>query len=195
MTLFRRSLTCHRDGDGGQTGSNADHDAGNTTDSTGINVTKAIVAAAVPPTKFCPRDVQECPDGSFVGRDPNHDCAFTPCKVNCEACPGGFFADCNYFAGTGEGPICTLMACGAELAPMTCKNQTLPAELLACTQDVQECPDGSFVGRDPADDCAFVSCPTSKEEQQEEDVNCATCACEYHDGCITTANAPPMGHW
>jgi hypothetical protein len=159
------------------TESNADHDSGNTTDSTGINVTKADAA---PPTKFCTKDVQECPDGSFVGRDPNNDCAFAPCEVNCEACPGGFFDGCNHCACTGEGgggPICTLMACGAELAPMTC-NQTSPDELLSCTLDVQECADGSFVGRDPANGCSFFSCPS-----EEEDVNCETCACGYNDGC------------
>ncbi len=28
-----------------------------------------------------------------------------------------------------------------------------------CAQDVQECPDGSFVGRDPAKNCQFKPCP------------------------------------
>lgn len=28
-----------------------------------------------------------------------------------------------------------------------------------CTQDVQQCPDGSYVGRDPANNCQFRACP------------------------------------
>ena len=28
-----------------------------------------------------------------------------------------------------------------------------------CTADVQECPDGSFVSRNPYNDCAFGECP------------------------------------
>ena len=28
---------------------------------------------------FCPEDIHECPDGSFVSRNPNDDCNFTPC--------------------------------------------------------------------------------------------------------------------
>ena len=27
-----------------------------------------------------------------------------------------------------------------------------------CTQEVQECPDGSFVGRDPENNCMFKEC-------------------------------------
>ena len=29
--------------------------------------------------KFCATDVMQCPDGSFVARDPESDCAFRPC--------------------------------------------------------------------------------------------------------------------
>lgn len=28
-----------------------------------------------------------------------------------------------------------------------------------CTQEVKECPDGSFVGRDPSRGCAYRRCP------------------------------------
>ena len=30
--------------------------------------------------RFCTQDVFECPDGSFVSRDPQKDCAFKPCS-------------------------------------------------------------------------------------------------------------------
>lgn len=32
---------------------------------------------------------------------------------------------------------------------------------VVCTQDAMECPDGSFVGRDPANNCEFFACPTA----------------------------------
>merc|ERR1711904_401699 len=38
-------------------------------------------------------------------------------------------------------------------------------EDIMCAADVQECSDGSFVSRDPTNDCAFPACPS--EEQQE----------------------------
>ena len=34
-----------------------------------------------------------------------------------------------------------------------------PKEDIACTMDVFECPDGTFMNRDPAKDCAFEACP------------------------------------
>ena len=32
---------------------------------------------------FCTEDVKTCPDGSFVGRDPENGCNFFPCEVQC----------------------------------------------------------------------------------------------------------------
>ncbi len=28
---------------------------------------------------FCAQDAKECPDGTFVGRDPKNNCEFEPC--------------------------------------------------------------------------------------------------------------------
>jgi hypothetical protein len=36
-----------------------------------------------------------------------------------------------------------------------------PQEPIVCTQDVKQCPDGSFVSRQPPS-CAFAQCPTVK---------------------------------
>jgi hypothetical protein len=30
-----------------------------------------------------------------------------------------------------------------------------------CSQEVKSCPDGSYVGRNPADQCRFKPCPTT----------------------------------
>merc|ERR1712078_660454 len=45
-------------------------------------------------------------------------------------------------------------------------------EDIMCAADVQECSDGSFVSRDPSNDCAFPACPsadpnTTEKEPQE----------------------------
>jgi hypothetical protein len=59
-------------------------------------------------TVFCTQDVKECPDGSFVSRDPANGCTFFPCKqVFCtedaKECPDGSVVsrdpnnDCAFF--------------------------------------------------------------------------------------------------
>jgi hypothetical protein len=35
----------------------------------------------------------------------------------------------------------------------------LPEEGIACAADVKQCPDGSFVSRNPATSCSFDRCP------------------------------------
>lgn len=59
-----------------------------------------------------------------------------------------------------------LGACGASQVPA--KNGELPPappppamqeEGGACAADVRQCPDGSFVSRNPAKGCAFDACP------------------------------------
>jgi len=34
-----------------------------------------------------------------------------------------------------------------------------PAPNIACTMEAKQCPDGSYVGRDPAKNCEFRPCP------------------------------------
>lgn len=53
------------------------------------------------------------------------------------------------------------------------ESQSLEDEDIMCAADVQECSDGSFVSRDPANGCEFPACPsadTTTEEEQEENV-------------------------
>ncbi len=35
----------------------------------------------------------------------------------------------------------------------------MPEEVGSCAADVKQCPDGSYVSRNPAKDCAFDACP------------------------------------
>eukprot|EP01060_Flectonema_neradi_P005975 TRINITY_DN139_c0_g1_i4.p2 TRINITY_DN139_c0_g1~~TRINITY_DN139_c0_g1_i4.p2 ORF type:complete len:161 (+),score=38.13 TRINITY_DN139_c0_g1_i4:539-1021(+) len=58
----------------------------------------------------CTKEVMECPDGSFVGRDENNNCEFHPCPVGCKEdlfiCPDGSSVardpknDCEFFPGS-----------------------------------------------------------------------------------------------
>jgi hypothetical protein len=38
----------------------------------------------------CTEDAQQCPDGSFVGRDPSNNCEFFPCENEFEKCDNEF---------------------------------------------------------------------------------------------------------
>lgn len=38
-------------------------------------------------------------------------------------------------------------------------------EQIVCTADVSECPDGSFVGRDPMNNCEFKECSNKVSEE------------------------------
>jgi len=56
---------------------------------------------------------------------------------------------------------------GCQVAPSitpsagTAPSSSAPvvAEATSCIMDVQACPDGSYVSRDPAKNCAFRTCP------------------------------------
>lgn len=37
-----------------------------------------------------------------------------------------------------------------------------------CTQDVKQCPDGSYVGRNPANNCNFYPCPDPDDSERQE---------------------------
>jgi hypothetical protein len=123
---------------------------------------------------MCTDDVKQCPDGSFVSRNFLTGCEFDPCPpLDCTICPYGFFDGCNS-CGCGVKPgapaFCTLIACEADtLAEPRCNDPPV-----ACTQDVKECPDGSFVGRNPDNGCAFDPCPQ---------LDCKTCPFGFFDGC------------
>merc|ERR1719213_1010739 len=46
-------------------------------------------------------------------------------------------------------------------------------EDIMCAQDIQECSDGSFVSRDPANGCEFPACPSDdyrSEDFDEEEI-------------------------
>lgn len=54
--------------------------------------------------------------------------------------------------------------CFSHFANIEIITDDLSTEPFAWTQDVQECPDGSFVARDPENDCAFRECLADTEK-------------------------------
>jgi hypothetical protein len=87
--------------------------------------------APITPTNVCALELRECKDGSFVGRDPNNRCNFSPC------------------------PKDMTMASSVTSASA----QSVGTSLNVCEQGLRECADGSFVGRDPNNSCDYFLCP------------------------------------
>ena len=123
---------------------------------------------------LCIQDVQECLDGSAVGRVPPY-CEF-------EACPCSGSRDC-YF-----GDICDSGKCMEDDRDSSCPLDTL------------ECIDGSFVSRVPPA-CKFdrCSCSTSRECRRgvcfegkcsDRSVQCTTDVKECDDGSVV-GRVPP----
>lgn len=104
----------------------------------------------------CTMEVQECPDGSFVGRSgPNCEFEECPpmvaCTMEVQECPDGSFVG-------RSGPSCEFEEC--------------PPPMVACTMEVLACSDGSFVGRS-GPNCDFEECPEgSTLELPEEEFEC-----------------------
>lgn len=93
----------------------------------------------------CPEDAKLCPDGSYVGRSgPN--CIFL-CPA--EACEGG--DPCPIPPGT-------IFEDGTLPENPAPSNPSGPESPVACTMDVKQCPDGSYVGR-TGPNCEFEKCP------------------------------------
>ncbi|CAB9523274.1 chitinase [Seminavis robusta] len=137
------------------------------------------------PTGVCTQDVKECPNGDFVGRDPGNNCEYYPCQnqpVPCtlelRVCPDG--------SSVGRmGPDCQFEPCLIVEPPQSdgfcpfevieCEDGSIvrrippdcnfaPCPTGVCTQDVKECPNGDFVGRDPGNNCEFYLCQQKPEQ-------------------------------
>jgi hypothetical protein len=91
-------------------------------------------------------EYSQCPDGSFVYRDPSRRCEFPQC--NPAPCTGDDLTktclDGSTVVSRNPGFGCTFDACPA--AP-------------TCNNDQFQCVDGSWVGRDPDHNCQFFQCP------------------------------------
>eukprot|EP00956_Cyclotella_meneghiniana_P012979 scaffold18569_cov60-Cyclotella_meneghiniana.AAC.5 len=115
------------------------------------------------PEMLCPSDFKECQGGVFVSRDPSNNCRFKPCSdvKQQEDDP-----DRHQFSSTIEAALK-----GEKTGQFQPKDQktTVPTaapvqndvSFVICPQDVRECPDGAFVGRDPKNSCKYLPCTSS----------------------------------
>lgn len=55
-----------------------------------------------------------------------------------------------------------------SIVPLTLAEET-EEEQVVCTEEVMECPDGSFVGRDSENGCEFFECPETEDDEDETD--------------------------
>jgi hypothetical protein len=111
----------------------------------------------------CTDDAKECPGGVYVSRDPAHNCEFPSCpkppqcsEWDCGPQPGmpnSLCWDGVTLAGPGACERQENGQCGWTI--VSCP----PKPYVMCTADVKECPDGTYVGRNPARNCEFYVCP------------------------------------
>ncbi|KAL7526370.1 hypothetical protein ACHAXR_001454, partial [Thalassiosira sp. AJA248-18] len=157
----------------------------------------------------CEDDVIRCPDGSFVARDPDNGCDHFPCSTSvplaasissssgqeapayynnrCEEdiirCPDGSFVARDPDNGCDHFPCSTSVPLAASISSSS--GQEAPAYYNnRCEEDIIRCPDGSFVARDPDNECNHFPCATT---------NAATMAgsamhAKYNDAPLQCAN-------
>jgi len=153
----------------------------------GSDTTVATTTSA-PGPQDCLTDTKECPDGTDVGRDPNNDCDFLPCPSTTTTTLTTAVQDIEGVTTTAttlttaaqesEGvtttaTTLTTAAQESEGVTTTTTMLTTPAQgsggvatttttLITpaqdCENDVEVCPDGTTVGRNPDNGCNFFSC-------------------------------------
>ena len=70
-----------------------------------------------------------------------------------------------------EGPENVAPAPVPEIEEPKEGNESNESEEIFCTMDAKECPDGSFVGRDPENNCEFNPCPGEEGSENPIDTS------------------------
>ena len=113
-----------------------------------------------PPDQLrCSADAKQCPDGSYVTRTaPN--CEFAACSDGSgNGVPRGVPGpEPVPYTGGGTG---TPSDPGLQPEPMPAPGSSGPSGI-ACTMEVKQCPDGSYVSRQSGLRCEFAPCPKGK---------------------------------
>jgi hypothetical protein len=138
------------------------------------------------PPGACTKDLRACADGSVVARDPGNKCEFRACPNPVTTPPSQVLTCCNQpdwlSCKTPSHEQKGIQACQANGCAV-CQETTVtpsgstssssssqkstglttgPGEVF-CTLEVAACTDGSYVGRDPNNDCQFKTCPDGSE--------------------------------
>ena len=122
-------------------------------------------------SKPCPDDVKKCSDGTYVNRDPAHQCQFKRCS---RMCCKAMTAQC--------------LACSQDVTVEEyCRDhpRTVGCQPKMCTRDAKRCPDGSFVGRDPYNNCKWHDCPKKNDGEDKPPGNTTGYGCPEVNGTHT----------
>ena len=103
----------------------------------------------------CDEDLKECGGGKFVGRDPANMCKFFECQHS------STLANSISSSFAQQGTVSAKVSSSAasitsSFADSTSKND----QAAGCTKELKRCPDGTFVGQDPVNNCAWYECST-----------------------------------
>jgi len=61
--------------------------------------------------------------------------------------------------------LVVLGSSGASRAMSSSPSEVTSDEMVFCAADAQACPDGSYVSRDPKNECKFRPCPSEKRDK------------------------------
>jgi hypothetical protein len=153
----------------------------------------------------CKEDFLKCSGGQLVFRNPEDSCNFFPCPKECQEdwleCPGGQFVyrnpgdNCNFYpCPAPETPQPTP---GPKPTPETPKPTPGPTQKVytmassvheklstssGCSAELFKCPDGRYVGRDPANICKYFPCKVDEDIVAEsEQISAMSSAAMTHD--------------
>ena len=97
----------------------------------------------------CPMDMKQCANGSYVSRDPMNDCNFEECEID-------MIDQIDALIEIEDGKE------GEEVESINVG--------IVCPMDMKECSDGSYVSRDPMNDCNFEVCKSDDLVQSEAQI-------------------------
>jgi hypothetical protein len=121
----------------------------------------------------CKKDFLKCSEGQLVFRNPGDNCNFFPCPKQCKKdlleCSGGRFVYRN------PGDNCNFYPCPVQETPKPTPGPTQKIYTMAssvheklsttsgCNAELFRCPDGRYVGRDPANTCEYFPCKVDED--------------------------------
>lgn len=142
----------------------------------------ANVAESSSSEGVCTTEARACPDGTFVGRNPQNNCEFDPCPqpeeeptIENSCCNQSDWYTCETPAEFDEGIAACgrgeCAACGERRNTSISSSSSGEVEgsdglgAVVCTQDVGICQDGTFVTRNPGNACQFFPCADGSTPQ------------------------------
>ncbi|KAL3809006.1 hypothetical protein ACHAXA_000286, partial [Cyclostephanos tholiformis] len=129
----------------------------------------------------CKTTLKECPGGEFVGQDHANNCKYFPCpKVTNDQLSQSSLASsfASSYSPTKQSKTQTSSFVSSDQKDVN-STQTVdsPSSIAAqittlkqCSKDLLECSDGTFVERNPNNNCKFLACPLVTEKEPAESI-------------------------